>query len=33
MSYDKVDYNSMSDTPAIMRGKEELAPDMIFSTY
>jgi hypothetical protein len=33
MSYDRVDANSASDTPTIMRGKEELAPDLIFSTY
>jgi hypothetical protein len=33
LSYDKVDANSIGDTPVIMRGKEELAPDAVFSTY
>ena len=30
---DKANKNIKSETPAIFRGKEELAPDYIFSTY
>jgi hypothetical protein len=33
ISYDKTDKNSSSETPDIMRGKEELAPSHIFNTY
>jgi TfoX/Sxy family transcriptional regulator of competence genes len=34
LSYDKVDSNSTSDTPVIMRWEEELAlEDAVYSTY
>jgi hypothetical protein len=33
LSYDRVNQFSSSETPEILRGKEEMAPDYLFNTY
>jgi hypothetical protein len=33
LSYDRVNAFSSSETPDILRGKEDMAPDYLFNTY
>jgi len=33
LSYDRVNTFSSSDTPELLRGKEDMAPDYLFNTY